>query len=325
LSIVVPVFNEEESLPMLFAEINQMLITNQHPLEQDRVELIFVDDGSTDGSWQVIQQLATANPWTKALRLQGHSGKATALGCGFEVSRGEYIITLDADLQDNPAEIPRFIAKLDEGFDLVCGWKRRRKDPPSKVMPSRLFNFAINKATGLHLHDHNCGLKGCRRAAVQDLPLYGNLHRFITMFAHSRGFSLSELEVDHRARKYGRSKYGLSRFFGAFLDFLVVLFLTTNRHRTWHFFARLGIFLFSISTIVELLFLFYPLPGSKVSTNHILELIAISATILGAVSLAIGMLARTNYRNLGNLKPRPPHIRQAIGLDEQYGQTQPRP
>ena len=327
LSIVVPVFNEQESLLLLCAELNHVLISTSRLAEKEHIELIFVDDGSTDDSWHTIQQLAGGNTLIKALRFQKHSGKAAALGCGFDVARGEYIVTLDADLQDNPVEIPHIIEKLDQGYDLVCGWKRHRKDPLNKIIASRLFNFVINRATGLHLHDHNCGIKGYRRATIQDLPLHGNLHRFITMLAHSRGFSICELEVDHRPRKYGHSKFGMSRFYGAFMDFLAVLFLTANRQRRWHFFAWIGIFLLSPVTIMILilLFLFHHPSANAVSTNHKLELLAISATTLGGLSLAIGILSRIKNWNLRNSKWRRAHIQRAIGLNDDTIRLQPLP
>jgi glycosyltransferase involved in cell wall biosynthesis len=230
-SVVVPVFNEAGTILALFAEIDQVLNPVARPADKTRAELIFVDDGSTDASWGVIEQVAAGSSWTKAIRFQVHAGKSAALACGFDVAGGDYIITLDADLQDDPAEIPRLLARLAGGYDLVCGWKKHRKDPPGKVIPSRVFNFVINLATGMCLHDHNCGLKGYRRATVQGLPLHGDMHRFITMVAHSRGFSICELEVNHRPRRHGRSKYGMSRFYRAFMDFFKILFFTSNGHR----------------------------------------------------------------------------------------------
>jgi len=325
LSIIVPVFNEQESLPLLCAELNHVLILAPRLAEKEQIELIFIDDGSTDGSWHAIQQLADGSTLIKALQFEKHSGKAAALGCAFDVAQGDYIVTLDSDLQDNPAEIPRIIEKLNQGYDLVCGWKKHRKDPPNKVIASRLFNFIINKATGLHLHDHNCGLKGYRRAAIQDLPLYGNLHRFITLLAHSRGFSICEIEVDHRPRKYGCSKYGISRFFGAFMDLLTVLFCTANRQRRLRFFAWIGIFLLSVTVIMILFFLFHHASGETVSTYDCLELFTISTITLGGLSLAIWILTGIKIWNFRNSKWRRPLIRNAIGLNDDAVQVQPLP
>jgi glycosyltransferase involved in cell wall biosynthesis len=315
LSIVVPLFNEQASLFTLITEINGVVASTLRLREQGLVELIFVDDGSTDGSWQTIQSLAADRSWIKALRFHQRSGKSVALRAGFDKARGDYIVMLDADLQDNPAEIPRVIEKLDQGHDLVCGWKKCRKDPLGKVVSSRLFNFVVSEASGLRLHDHNCGLKGYRKATVQALPLYGGLHRFITIYAHSCGFSVCEIEIGHRPRRYGHSKYGVSRFFRAAIDFMMIILLTVDGRQRARSFGRVGVGLL-LSAIVMTLFCFFGPPAmSATSFTHILKWCALAAGFFGALLLAISNLAEMANRNYQESRRRGPIIAEAIGFE----------
>lgn len=221
LSIIVPVLNERESLPQLLTEIVRS--GERHGLEY---EVIFVDDGSRDGSWQAIRQLAAQDEKVSGIRLRRNFGKAAALTAGMRAARGDLLLMMDADLQDDPAEIPNFLSKLDEGFDVVNGWKVRRLDPWHKVFPSRVFNWMIGRLTGLKLHDHNCGLKLFRADVAHEITIYGELHRFIPVLAHAKGFRVTEIAVHHRERQFGHSKYGVRRFLRGFLDLLTVKFLT---------------------------------------------------------------------------------------------------
>ncbi|MFO0852245.1 MAG: glycosyltransferase family 2 protein [Gemmataceae bacterium] len=228
-SLVVPVFNERESLRPLVAEIDAAV----RPLGV-RCEVLFVDDGSSDGSWEVVRELAAADRRVKGLRFRRNFGKAAALQAGFDRAAGGVILTLDADLQDDPAEIPRFLAAVKGGTDVVSGWKKVRNDPWHKVFPSRVFNGLVSRLTGVKLHDHNCGFKAYRAPVLREVRLYGELHRFVPVLAAAEGFSVGELVINHRRRKFGHSKFGAKRFLKGFLDLLSVRFVTAFGKRPLH-------------------------------------------------------------------------------------------
>jgi glycosyltransferase involved in cell wall biosynthesis len=244
LSIVIPVYNEAESLEELYREIAEVAQAQGYSLE-----IIFVDDGSRDGSWSVIRRLAAADGRVRGIRFRRNFGKAAALSAGFADAQGELVVTLDADLQDDPHEIPRFVAIMGDQYDVVSGWKQRRRDPWHKVFPSRVFNWMVSRLTGVHLHDHNCGMKCYRRQVLQEVHLYGELHRFVPVLAANRGFRIGELAINHRPRKFGRSKYGLSRFVKGFLDLLTVKFLTGFGQRPQHVLGTIGLVLFALGAI----------------------------------------------------------------------------
>lgn len=239
LSFVVPFFNEEESLRELRQRIDdQCGKTLGHG---EGYEIIFVDDGSTDGSVKVVEELIEAHREVRLVQLQGNFGKSAALAAGFDHVRGEIIFTMDADLQDDPVEIPRFLEKLDEGYDLVTGYKKKRHDSSlRKVIPSRCFNFLVRRLTGLRLHDINCGFKAYRRAVIENINLYGELHRFTPALAHWRRFRVGEIVVQHHARKHGKSKFGGGRFYRGLVDLLTVYFLLKYDRRPAHFFGIFG-------------------------------------------------------------------------------------
>lgn len=239
ISVVVPVYNEAESLPTLHAELSQVFGSGR--LEE--VEFIFVDDGSRDPSWIAVRALTERDSRTRGIRFRRNFGKAAALTAGFQAARGDIVFTLDGDLQDDPTEIPRFLAKLDEGFDVVSGWKRVRHDPWHKVGPSRVFNWLVSRLTGCSLHDHNCGFKVYRAEVLREVGIYGELHRFVPVLAHSRGFRVGEIEVHHRARRFGRSKYGITRLLKGLLDLLTVRFLTRFGQRPLHLLGGVGLLL----------------------------------------------------------------------------------
>ena len=238
LSVVVPLLNEAESLPDLYVALDDTL--SRHA---EGCELIFVDDGSSDDSFQVLQGLRRKDERVKIIQLRGNQGKATALAVGFREAQGEVIITLDADLQDDPKEIPKFLAKLEEGYDLVSGWKVRRQDPWTRRLLSAIFNRVTALITGLRIHDFNCGFKAYRRAVIGELRLHGELHRFIPALASWRGFVVAEIEVEHHPRRYGRSKYGMERIPWGFFDLLTVIMLTRYTTKPLHLFGLLGLFL----------------------------------------------------------------------------------
>ncbi len=220
LSVIIPVLDEAESLPQLVRELDQVAVQRGYELQ-----IIVVDDGSTDGTWPVICQLAAGDSRILGIRLRRNFGKAAALSAGFHAADGERIVTIDGDLQDNPAEISALLARLDEGFDVVSGWKRERHDPWHKVLPSRVFNWLVSWLMGVRLHDHNCGLKAYRREVMHEIRLYGELHRFVPVLAAAKGFRIGEVAVSHRARKYGKSKYGVSRLTKGLLDLITVKFI----------------------------------------------------------------------------------------------------
>ena len=256
LSIVVPLCDEEESLTPLVREI----LTVSGKLPEWKLELIFVDDGSRDDSWAKIREFAAADGRIRGLHFRRNFGKAAALEAGFRAATGEIVLTMDADLQDDPSEIPKFLTALDAGKDLVSGYKRTRNDPWHKVYPSRLFNGVVSLSTGVKLHDHNCGFKAYRAGVVRDLRLYGELHRFVPVLASAQGYRVGEIVVNHRVRRFGHSKFGWRRFAKGFLDLLQVQFITGFGYRPMHFFGSTallawlfsagGLFLFAVAMVM---------------------------------------------------------------------------
>jgi len=239
LSVIIPLLDEAASLPQLLRELDAVAAAHGYELQ-----IILVDDGSTDNTWAVIGQLADDDPRILGIRFRRNFGKAAALSAGFQAAEGERIVTLDGDLQDDPAEIVNLLAKLDEGFDVVSGWKRQRHDPWHKVLPSRVFNWLVSHLTGVHLHDHNCGLKAFSREVMHEIRLYGELHRFVPVLAAAKGFRTGEVVVKHRPRKFGRSKYGLSRLSKGLLDLLTVKFLIGYGQRPQHLLGTAGLIAF---------------------------------------------------------------------------------
>ena len=250
ISVVVPLFNEEESLPELAAWIARVM--EEHNFSY---EVIFVDDGSTDGSYRIISRLAKENPNIKAIRFSRNYGKSPALNVGFATAEGDVVITMDADLQDSPDEIPELYRMITEdGYDLVSGWKKKRYDPLSKTIPTKLFNATARKVSGIsNLHDFNCGLKAYRKAVVKNIEVYGDMHRYIPYLAKNAGFSrIGEKEVKHQARKYGHTKFGLDRFVNGYLDLGTLWFQTKFGVKPMHIFGLLGSIMFFIGFLAVL-------------------------------------------------------------------------
>lgn len=241
LSLVIPAHNEEESLSELVSQIKEA----NSAMDVFQWEILFIDDGSTDSTWKEITRLSADCPNIRGFRFQSNMGKAAALALGFQEARGESVITMDADLQDNPAEIQPLLKMLEEGFDLVSGWKKKRHDPWHKTLPSKLFNLVVSKVAGIRLHDFNCGLKAYKKAVTKSVTLYGDFHRFIPVMAKWNGFCVGEKVVEHRARQHGVSKYGVSRLLSGFFDLVTLVFLHRWAVKPLHFFGGIG-FLFAL-------------------------------------------------------------------------------
>ena len=286
LSVVVPVFNEEQSLEELASEITGALTEAGLSFE-----VVMVDDGSSDDSWNVIRRLNTSDPRFTGVRFRRNYGKSAALAVGFERARGEYIATMDADLQDDPAELPALAEVLDSGYDLVSGWKRQRQDPISKKIPSRFFNFVTRRISGIPLHDFNCGLKAYRGEVAKSVRVYGELHRYIPLLAKWEGYSnIAEKEVRHRPRKYGITKFGLERFVRGFLDLLTVLFITRFARRPMHFFGTLGTLAFVGGFLISLYLTYEKLILGLPLGDRPLLLLGALMILLGAQLFLTGLL-----------------------------------
>jgi glycosyltransferase involved in cell wall biosynthesis len=285
ISVVVPVHEEERSVALLQEGLAAALDPLGEPWES-----IFVDDGSADGTFAALTRLHAVHENVRVVRLRRNFGKAAALQAGFEQARGEVIVTIDGDLQDDPAEIPRLLAKLDEGFDLVSGWKTKRRDPLMRRVLSRLFNAVTGRVSGLRLHDFNCGLKAYRAEVVRDGRIYGELHRFIPVLAHYRGYRVGELPVNHRPREHGRSRYGMERYVRGFLDLLTVTFMGRYRHRPLHLFGGLGLLLGTIGTAVLVYLTALKVTGEAIGHRPLLTL-GVLLVVVGVQLVSLGLVS----------------------------------
>ena len=256
----------------------------------ERWEVVFVDDGSRDGTHAALVRLHDRTVNVRVVRLRRNAGKAAALDAGFREADGEIVVTIDGDLQDDPAEIPRLLAKLDEGFDLVTGWKTRRNDPTVRRVLSRVFNTVTGWFSGLRLHDMNCGLKAFRAEVARELDLYGELHRFIPVLAHDLGFRVTEIAVNHRPREHGRSRYGMERYLRGFLDLLTVTFMSRYRHRPLHLFGGLGILLSGIGGAILVYLTIVKLTGEAIGRRPLL-LLGVLLVVVGIQFLSLGLLS----------------------------------
>jgi len=301
ISIVVPLYNEEESLPELMAWIDRVMQTHGW-----NYEVIMVDDGSKDTSWKVIQQLKSAYPSLRGFSFRRNYGKSAALNVGFEAVQGKVVITMDADLQDSPDEIPALHSKImDEGFDLISGWKKKRYDPLSKTIPTKVFNWATRKLSGIHLHDFNCGLKAYRFEVVKSIEVYGEMHRYIPVLAKWAGFNnIGEQVVQHQARKYGSSKFGLERFINGFLDLLSITFVSRFSKKPMHFFGLLGLIMFSLGgflalwLVAEKLYItFFLYERAPLVTQNPLFYLGLLSMTLGTQFFLAGFIAELVSRN----------------------------
>ncbi len=300
LSIVIPLYNEEESLPELEAWIRRVVAREQY-----QYEIILVDDGSTDSSWSVVEKLAQENPHVKGIKFRRNYGKSAALNTGFAAADGAVVITMDADMQDSPDEIPALYKMiLEEGYDLVSGWKKERHDPISKTVPSKFFNRITRWISGIQLHDFNCGLKAYRKEVIKTIEVYGEMHRYIPLLAKWAGFlKIGEKVVEHRARKYGTTKFGLERFVNGFLDLLSITFVGRFGKRPMHLFGTLGTVMFIVGLssalyigVNKLYRLNANLPTILITDNPYF-FIALTSMIIGSFLFLTGFLAELVSRN----------------------------
>jgi dolichol-phosphate mannosyltransferase len=285
ISVVVPLHNEERSIALLYEELQASL----DPLGEDW-EVVFVDDGSTDESLSALTRLHAREDNVRVVRLRRNFGKAAALAAGFAQAAGDRVVTIDGDLQDDPSEIPRLLAKLEEGFDLVSGWKARRQDPLSRRIPSKLFNWVAGWMSGLRLHDMNCGLKAYRAEVARSLVLYGELHRFIPVLAHEQGYRVAEVPVNHRPREHGRSRYGLERYLRGFLDLLTVSFMGRYRHRPLHLFGGLGLLLGGSGVVLLAYLTVVKLTGHAIGQRPLLTL-GVLLVVVGMQFFTLGLIS----------------------------------
>lgn len=286
ISIVIPAYNEEDSLRPLTIELKKVF----NELKDYEFEVIVVDDGSTDNSLKVLNEIRREDDRFKIISFQKNYGKSAALSVGFKYATGDLIVTMDADLQDDPHEIPNLIKKIDEGYDLVSGWKKIRFDPFIKKYSSRLFNFVTSLLTGIKIHDFNCGLKIYRREVTQSIKVYGEMHRYLPVLAHWNGFRVGEIVVRHHPRRYGKTKFGASRFLKGFLDLITILFTTRYLRRPLHFFGTLGFLLFVVGFAIDLYLAIEWAFYGKYLTNRPMLWLGILLILLGVQTIAIGLI-----------------------------------
>jgi len=306
ISVVIPGLNEADSLPELSARIAQTLDGKYE------WELIFVDDGSTDESWAVMTRLSQENERVRAVRLRKNFGKAMALSAGFSRARGEIVVMMDADLQDDPAELPKFIKAVDDGIDVVVGWKVKRHDPTNRLVLTRIFNATVRYVTGVKLHDMNCGFKAYSREVVKTVPIYGDLFRFIPALAAWEGFRVGEVPITHHARKHGTSRYGLERILRGFFDLLSIAFLTKYSRRPMHLFGFVGLLMGSVGVAIDLYLSILWLMGQKIGDRPLLAF-GTMLIVLGLQFFSTGFIGEyLTYTNQKRLRAEDLPIRQEV-------------
>ena len=311
ISIVVPLFNEEGNVRAL----HEWLTFELQSLDE-QYEIVLIDDGSLDGTWRAITEIRESDRHVVALRHRRNFGKAQALANGFAVARGDLVITMDGDLQDDPAEIGRMIDALNEGFDLVSGWKQNRQDSRDKTAPSRLFNWTVRKVTGVELHDFNCGFKIYRREVTDTIRLYGELHRFTPVLAAAEGFRVSEITVKHHPRTWGESKYGFKRLFKGFLDLVTVFFLTNYRQRPMHLFGLPGMLAIGIGVLIGLKLTFDRLVSDQEIGTRPLLLLAVLLIVVGTQFFGLGLLGEFMAHGSNRRTPDPKrYLRSWLGVE----------
>ena len=283
-SVIITLLNESESLRELYERLTEAL----SGLSQN-YELIFINDGSTDNSYDILKSIKESDSKIKTFKFQRNYGKSAALNLGFSEAKGDIVITIDADLQDDPSEIPKLVSKLKEGYDVISGWKKNRKDPLSKTIPSKIFNFITSILTGIKIHDFNCGLKCFDKSVIKNIEVYGELHRYIPVLASFEGFKIGEVEVIHHPRKFGKSKYGISRFFYGFFDLLTVMFISKYTHRPLHLFGIAGLLFFSLGFGINLYLTMKWFKGIGIGDRPLLFL-GVLLIILGIQFVSIGLL-----------------------------------
>ena len=303
LSFVIPAFNEEKSLNQLHDEITKNVQNHEY-------EIIFVDDGSTDHSFDEMRKLSEQDKNVKIIRFRKNFGKAAGLQIGFDHAEGDIVFTMDADLQDDPAEIPAFLKKIEDGYDLVTGWKIKRRDPISKTWPSKLANSVMSNAFKLKLHDYNCGFKAYKKEVIEEIDIYGEMHRYIPALAHAKGFKIAEIPVHHRKRQHGTSKYGVERFFRSFLDLLTVKLVTGYLHSPLYLFGRIGAGFTFTGFLISLYLTIMKFGFGQPLYNRPLLYLATLLIIIGLQFFSIGLLGelivnqnrKTNKENKISIK-----------------------
>ncbi len=291
ISLIIPLYNEAQNLEPIYREASSILKSSKYTYE-----MIFIDDGSIDGSADILNDISRSDPAVIALYFRRNFGKGTALSSGFKESRGKVIVTLDADLQDNPADIPMLVKGIESGYDLVSGWKFPRRDPLSKTVPSKIFNKVVGMATGLKLHDFNCGIKAYSRALINGVRIYGEQYRYIPVLAHSAGFRVTEIKVDHRPRINGKSKYGSERYMRGFMDFLTVLFITRYTKKPLHLFGPIGLALLLIGFIINAHLAVLWLGGHAIGHRPMLTL-GILLMVIGGQFVSTGLICEMIVRS----------------------------
>jgi glycosyltransferase involved in cell wall biosynthesis len=291
ISIVIPVYNEEESLPILYQKLKAVL-EKLKKSDKKSYEIIFVDDGSTDKSFEILEKIQKKDKKVKVIKFRGNFGQTAAFSAGFEEAKGEVIVTLDADLQNDPNDISLLLKKIDEGYDVVSGWRKKRKDPLlRKKIPSKISNFLARKLTGVEIHDSGCALKAYKKEALKNIELYGEMHRFIPAIVAWKGYKVSEVTVFHHPRKFGKTKYGLWRIMKGFLDLLVVVFWRKYSTRPIHLFGALGILMGLLGFIISFYLTMMKILYNQSLTNRPLLLLGILLIILGVQFIIFGLLA----------------------------------
>jgi glycosyltransferase involved in cell wall biosynthesis len=310
ISIVIPAYNECESLPELIPQVNDMLCTTGKTFE-----ILIINDGSTDSTNQTCHNIILQYPGVKMIEMLTNGGKALALQAGFQTAKGDIVITMDADLQDDPLEIPRFIEKIENGYDMVVGWKKIRKDPLEKTLPSRLFNKVTSLMVGLDLHDYNCGFKAYKRYALRGLNLYGDMHRYIPAILFKQGFKITEIAIEHHPRQFGKSKYVLERNTRGFLDLITILFLTNYKTRPLHLIGGIGLLFLSIGMVIDLYLVAIWMRGATIGERPLLTLGTL-LIIVGVQTILNGLLAEMVNSMLSTRTDVLSRIRQIVSYQE---------
>jgi len=300
ISIVIPLLNESESLPELCSWIDKVMLKNNYTYE-----VLLIDDGSKDSSWDVIEEIVSKNKSIKGIKFRRNYGKSAALNVGFKKAKGNVVITMDADLQDSPDEIPALYDKIiKENFDLVSGWKQKRYDPLTKTIPTKLFNWAARRASGIYLHDFNCGLKSYKNTVIKSVEVHGEMHRYIPVLAKWAGFAnITEKVVEHQSRKYGETKFGLERFVNGFLDLLTITFVTRFGKKPMHFFGIVGTIMFMIGfsifgyIVVEKLYAIFNSIAAKNIADMSVFYIALTSMVIGVQLFLAGFISEMISRN----------------------------
>ena len=300
ISIVIPLLNESESLPELCLWIDKVMLKNNYAYE-----VLLIDDGSKDSSWQVIEEIVSKNKSIKGIKFRRNYGKSAALNVGFKKAKGDVVITMDADLQDSPDEIPALFDKIiKENFDLVSGWKQKRYDPLTKTIPTKLFNWAARRASGIYLHDFNCGLKSYKNTVIKSVEVHGEMHRYIPVLAKWAGFAnITEQVVEHQSRKYGETKFGLERFVNGFLDLLTITFVTRFGKKPMHFFGVVGTIMFMVGfgifgyIVVEKLYSIFNSVSAKNIADMSVFYIALTSMVIGVQLFLAGFISEMISRN----------------------------